>query len=314
MQFTIDELKRKKIWVLWKYTERDGKKTKVPIDSSNGKCAKANDSKTWHTFVSCAWKKKPLKCDGMGLNFAPIDEDYAIFGVDIDGHRTGENGCADDILKMFAKTYIEFSPSGTGFHVIGLVQISKIPEDYTEHYYQKNASIEVECYLSGITKRYFTFTGDRYNIRDEVSVCDVTDELLEFIEKYMKRKTVLSAKNDKRYSMLPSDKNGKRTNLELPKKLDDILNIARRAKNGDRFIALYDLGDTSEFSYDDSRADLALCCMLAFYLGGDTERMDTAFRESALYRYKWEREDYRKRTMLKAIELCHGEFFGDFCS
>lgn len=49
--------------------------------------------------------------------------------------------------------------------------------------------------------------------------------------------------------------------------------------------------------------------MLAFYLQGDINAIDTAFRGSALYRQKWERTDYREATISNAIALCGGEYY-----
>jgi hypothetical protein len=40
---------------------------------------------------------------------------------------------------------------------------------------------------------------------------------------------------------------------------------------------------------------------LAFWTQGDTARIDKLFRQSGLMREKWERDDYRKRTIQKAI-------------
>ena len=52
---------------------------------------------------------------------------------------------------------------------------------------------------------------------------------------------------------------------------------------------------------DHSRADLALCRLIAFYTQ-DAEQVDRLFRASALSRAKWEhRADYREWTITKAI-------------
>ena len=48
-------------------------------------------------------------------------------------------------------------------------------------------------------------------------------------------------------------------------------------------------GDTSAYDGDDSRADIALCNMLAFWTGRDAARMDRIFRASGLMREKWDR-------------------------
>jgi len=51
-----------------------------------------------------------------------------------------------------------------------------------------------------------------------------------------------------------------------------------------------------------SEADQALCSLLAFWTGPDPAKIDQLFRESELYRKKWERADYRERTVHKALE------------
>ncbi len=60
-------------------------------------------------------------------------------------------------------------------------------------------------------------------------------------------------------------------------------------------------GDMSDYNDDHSRADLALCGLLARRLNNDPFKIDEEFRKSCLYRDKWERDDYRARTILKAI-------------
>jgi putative DNA primase/helicase len=82
---------------------------------------------------------------------------------------------------------------------------------------------------------------------------------------------------------------------------DELLALAMRAKNGEKFSRLW-RGDTSEYAGDESRADLALCSLLAFWTDGDTERMDRLFRQSGLMREKWNRRDYRERTFSKVLE------------
>ena len=59
-------------------------------------------------------------------------------------------------------------------------------------------------------------------------------------------------------------------------------------------------GDLSDYDGDHSSGDLALCGELA-RLGLNAAGIDTAFRTSGLYRDKWERDDYRDRTIAKAL-------------
>lgn len=76
--------------------------------------------------------------------------------------------------------------------------------------------------------------------------------------------------------------------------------LLERAKDDDKFSRLWD-GDTSMHGGDHSRSDLALCSKLAFWTGGDRQRIDALFRKSGLMRDKWDRDDYRKRTIDKAL-------------
>ena len=91
--------------------------------------------------------------------------------------------------------------------------------------------------------------------------------------------------------------------------LDDrtLINKAMNASDGAKFTALWG-GDISGYENDHSDADCALCCLLAFWTGGDRERIDRLFRQSGLYRDKWDRrneggeEDYKKLTIDAALE------------
>ena len=73
-----DELKREKRWCLYKIIVRDGKNTKMPI-MPNGKPAKSNDRKTWHSFDDCM--DALCKNQGTGLGFF-LGDGY--IGIDID--------------------------------------------------------------------------------------------------------------------------------------------------------------------------------------------------------------------------------------
>jgi hypothetical protein len=65
--------------------------------------------------------------------------------------------------------------------------------------------------------------------------------------------------------------------------------------------ALYE-GRWQELGYpSQSEADLALCTHLAFWSGRDAARIDALFRTGGLMRPKWERDDYRERTIDAAL-------------
>lgn len=88
--------------------------------------------------------------------------------------------------------------------------------------------------------------------------------------------------------------------VSVPVDLDDreLLDRAFGASNGAAFRSLWE-GRWENKSQ--SEADMALCSMLAFWTGNDPARIDSMFRSSGLYREKWERPDYRERTIQNAL-------------
>jgi hypothetical protein len=104
---TISEVQRQRRWVLHR--------GKVP-HQPNGKKAMPNNPATWSTYAEC--EAVLSQFDGLGLALG-----NGVFGVDIDH-------CCDAITGKFTPgsravvieldTYGEYSPSGTGCHVLGL--------------------------------------------------------------------------------------------------------------------------------------------------------------------------------------------------
>ena len=80
------------------------------------------------------------------------------------------------------------------------------------------------------------------------------------------------------------------------------------AKNGAKFAALWN-GDFTGYP-SQSEADQALCHHLVFYTGRDSVRMDSLFRQSGLYRQKWDekrRSDghtYGQRMVQNSVGNC----------
>ena len=82
---------------------------------------------------------------------------------------------------------------------------------------------------------------------------------------------------------------------------EEILAKCRGANNAAKFAALYDEGDVHTYhGGDDSAADLALISLMAPYTQ-DPDQLDRLQRGSALMRDKWNRDDYRRRTIKKAL-------------
>ena len=94
----------------------------------------------------------------------------------------------------------------------------------------------------------------------------------------------------------PSNSDGNYANT-----MDEFLSFAKPAKNWDRIWKLWQ-GEWEGDYTSQSDADLALCSHLAFYCGPNPDKIDELFRQSGLYRDKWERDDYRDRTISRALE------------
>lgn len=87
---------------------------------------------------------------------------------------------------------------------------------------------------------------------------------------------------------------------------DELLERAMRSNK--KFRKLWE-GEWERDYPSQSEADLALCAMLAYWTGGDWERVDRLFRRSGLYREKWDEvhsadgRTYGELTIHKAIRF-----------
>lgn len=270
MIVSISQLKTGKIWTNWKWVTKNGKQTKKPI-------SKVNDPSTWLTYDT-AQNNAEWSGQGIGIMFARNRSGLAICGIDIDAHQVDVNPLSKEILDMFSDTYIEKSPSGKGYHILFFADLSKLPDfqTYKEQYQQKNSSIDVECYISGMTNRYFTFTGNQ--VSDGDCLTDKTNTLLSFLNKYMLKSDSDLSKLTGERELLPS--------IDVNKRL----HIAMNAKNGALFTALYN-GDIGGYN-SSSEAVQAFIDMLVFYFGeGGQELVKSVYMGSALAVGKWAERD-----------------------
>ena len=301
----MEKLKAKPQWVMWKYEDVKGKTQKVLYSAKTKRCCGANQPHAW-SWVTYDEAMEAASANNMSGVGVVIPSGYAVFDFD---HYDPEDPMIIRAHELLP-SYTEISPSGEGEHIICMVDPSRIPhEDGKLHsdYYQKKSKRGAEFYAGDYTARYVTFTGNEVGHHD---VCDCTDGILAFLNEYMRRDEY--EKKPNKVSEPPSIK-PKDNAPDDDEHLDDwdIICTARKAKNSEKFISLYDDGDTTGYG-SQSEADLALCCILAFYSRGNMETIDRLFRESALCRDKWiKRADYRRNTIKKAIESCKGIFYSE---
>lgn len=146
----------------------------------------------------------------------------------------------------------------------------------------------MELYIGSITNRFAVFTG---KVIEDKPFRECTAAILTTLDKDMRRKPKV------KYS---EKRDGSKADFDI------VCNL-RKQKNGEKFCKLYDRGDFSDYT-SQSETDAALCAMIAFRTGSDPAAIDEIFRGSALFREKWNRDDYRQSTIEAGIEACHGTF------
>lgn len=282
-----EEMKVLKRWVCFRKEELEGEIKKMPINAINGKYAKSNDPSTWTRFNLAIGGCVKYKCDGIGFMLGD-----GVFGIDLDdgaykrlkkGEITEElykfeRQKFDIIINEFVKglnSYSERSVSGKGVHIICY---GKLPEG-------RRRKGDFESYEKG---RFFAMTGDVIN---NVPLQHREEEIIPLWKKYI---------DDGKPSVSQQAKEYVKPEFELDDEL--LIEKIQKSVQGAKFKALME-GDLTIANDDHSSADQMLCNILAFWTAKNKEQMDRIFRNSALYREKWERLDYREWTLNKAISI-----------
>ncbi|MED3513083.1 phage/plasmid primase, P4 family [Bacillus subtilis] len=275
------ELKNAPQWILWRSEERNGKKTKVPYQI-DGSMAQSSNKRTWSTFATIMKFFNEQEYDGIGFMFS---KDDPFIGIDID------HCVKDGVLSPFAQeiiqtisSYTEYSPSGEGVHIIAK---GKLPLRGPGTG-RKNIDKGLEVYRHG---RYFTFTG---NSLDVGPVQERSEEIKSIFDKY------LTEKEEVRPASTRSQSTSDISNLSNKEIWERMFN----SKNGK---SIQDLFNGQLINGDHSSTDMALCNHLAFWTDKDASKMDSMFRESSLFREKWDRQHsadgatYGEMTIAAAI-------------
>ena len=284
------ELIEKKIWVCWRLEpdRKSGVDKKRPYNPLTCRLASSTNPSTWGTYEQAVNTRDRYGFTGIGFMF---ENDGPYVGVDVDHCYDPETGQFNEMAQAIMArqaTYMEFSPSGTGLH---LLFKGKKPGDEC-----RRTEIGIEMYNK---ERYFTVTGRQVEGSTDIIADD--NGTLEWIHS-----TYL--KNPEKEKKTRGSKSRKKTRRTEPLTDEEVLEKARTADDKSLFSDLYD-GNWEGRYGSQSEADMALCMKLAFWTGKDAEQMDRLFRQSKLFREKWDerhRSDgttYGQETISKAIEL-----------
>ena len=273
-----DELKQLNNWCVWKFEKRNGKRTKIPFNAETGEFAKSNDKSTWSSYETAV---NAQGVDGIGFFFEPPYLGIDIDDIDDDLHRFKQGDKLDNIVSEFNeafKSYTEVSPSGNGLHIIVK---GKIPGN-------RRRKGNIEMYDSG---RFFTMTGK--SIGKYKDVTEVSKQVFKTIyDKYLPDNTV----------QYPTTNNYQQNIHNLSE--IDVINEIYKSKQAKLFDDLMK-GNYEPYYTSHSEADMALANILAFWCARDYSQMDSIFRQSNLYRDKWDEKrknsTYGEQTLFKAI-------------
>lgn len=275
-------------WVCWRSEERDGKPTKVPYRPRGGARASATDPSHWSDLDTALAAAEDARrgYDGVGFVFAP---NGGFAGVDLDD-SLDEDGrplpWARAIIEKLA-SYTEVSPSGRGVKIFVRGELPQRDESGAR---ARRRAGDIEMYDR---ERYFTVTGN--HLAGTPLVVEQRGEQLAGLHA----------------EVFDRGERGKRPAPRAPgpAEPDDarLIELASRSKSGSKFRSLW-AGHASGYP-SLSEADLALASMMSFYTGPDPDRLERLMRQSGLARSKYERDDYLRRTVEKAL-AGRTEFYG----
>ena len=273
------ELKSLRQWVLWKKELRDGKPTKVPYQV-NGRKAQSNNPTTWTDYRTVVVHQH--RFDGIGFVFTPDDP---FCGIDLDNcidqHRKLKSWAVPIVERLKKVSYGEVSPSKTG---IKFWTRAKLPDWINTGTNVNISDGKIETYHKA---RYFTATGAG---KGEIHHGQAEVDWL--VTEYLK-----SPKTQPQVQRKPAPQ----SNL---KSTDEVIQHIQKSKQSHKFNALM-RGDITGYG-SHSEADIALCSVIAFWTQ-DTHGIDAIFRQSKLYRDKWDEKHrtdgatYGEMTIEKAL-------------
>lgn len=243
---------------------------KLPKNPYTGGNAQSNNPSTWADYDTAVAAVDKYHFGGIGFMFAP-----PYFGVDLD-HCMDNQDFVDEFVESL-QSYTEYSKSGNGIHIICK---GRLPEGA-----RRRGNIEMYS-----ERRYFIMTGNVYGERRDIKDC--TDAIKVLHSKYL-------------YSEIPKVA----PKYIEPSNMDDseIIDKARNCKTGALFQLLY-AGNWEGLYGSQSEADLAFCNHLAFWTQKNEAQMDRIFRQSGLYREKWDKRrgslTYGQITIQKACLNC----------
>ncbi|RBP01213.1 hypothetical protein [Rossellomorea aquimaris] len=285
------ELKKHRQWLLWQARPEKGKPgivTKEPVTLEGEIFYGWNNPTNLYSFAAVQRAFQTGKFSGVGFVLASTD----LICIDLDNSES-TNNIPKELQDLSRSRYTELSPSGKGYHIwckgtkpLDMGRVGHTSEGY-----------KVEVF--GNTG-WVTVTG---NTIFPASIVDDQPLIMHLYQTYFKNK-----QSDRREGRLMNPPELTIAMLEVEAIKEEMF----KGPYSQQILSLW-AGDMSNYNEDHSRADFALCRFLANYAEYDFMTIDTLFRESALYRKKWDERrgdtTYGARTIERAINL---EYNGNY--
>lgn len=294
-------------FVVWVLRIKDGKQIKVPVNPTSGEFINAHNPVNWIDY------KTAQSYAAMGKNIGfMLTHDDPFFFVDMDNclQEDGQtwSPLALEICGLFPGAYVEVSQSGTGLHIIA----TGVPPDHS----CKNSGLGIEFYTES---RMISLTS--INIDDNAVKTNFNDELITLTNKWFPPHEVTydggqawTTTHDPLSHPLADD-------IALIDKACKSSSVANKLGNGITFADLWNGvsesldsawpmdSRTDGICYDASMADQSLAQRLAFWTGGNCERIQSLMMKSGIARDKWKRKQYLHNTILRAVSR-QTDFYG----
>jgi hypothetical protein len=278
-------------FILYKIIPEPGRNRKLPISPHTLQAwPKGSDWQQkpaeW-TDAATACGLLPLLGPGHGVGFIFTDADPFFF-LDIDDCRgpVGWTPAAETLCAMLPGAAVEVSQSGEGLHVIGTGHVPAHGCD--------NQPLHAQFYTS---RRFVALTGTGAH---GSAGQDCSEGLARLVPKHFPP-SAHGPLSDWTDEPVP-EWCGPEDDDALIKKMLATTTAAGKFGGAGGVAALWD-GDVSGHGGDASVADAALAQHLAFWTGGNCERIQRLMLQSGLARDKWDREDYLPRTIAKACAM-----------
>ncbi len=233
-------------FVVWRYTELDGKIKKPPYNPSTGTLATSIDPHTWGTLEQAVTALKTGRYNGLGFVFS---EDDPFTGIDID-HCVLNNRITPEAQALITDlwSYTELSPSHTGLHIL---VAGTIPEG------RRKGNIEMYS-----KERYFTLTTNHLKGSPE-TIEERQQQLDSLYEQLTHQQT---PREHSVFAYVRDD------DAVLKKAMDEVQDTV--------FIRLFN-GDTAGFP-SKSNADFTFVLKLLYWCNDDVDQVRKLFLKSGL--------------------------------